>query len=136
MREVKPVKYEEWNCRGEDEAVCPYCGHSNDIVLENNDIEGEKNEMECGECEKTFIYSFSVSVSFDTEPFENYYLRERAKLVKRIKSLESDPQKYDWQKEQALRLRHEIESLDRDIEKILEEETDEEKTEISAATRT
>jgi len=137
MREVKPVKYDEWNCSGEDEAVCPYCGHSNDIVLESHNYctEGEEKQTKCEECEKTFVYSFSVSVTYSTEPFENYYLREREKLVQRLIHFENEPVIYKWQDEAALRTKDDIESLDKRIEKILEEETHEEETENSAGTR-
>ena len=121
MIEVKEVEYEEWECQGNDDAVCPYCGDKNDIVLEAGDSEGYENRIECGECEKTFSYSFSVSVTFDTEPYENYYIRERKNLARRIDSLERDSQEYSWQKAQLLHLRRKQDALDREIQEVLQE---------------
>ena len=121
MNEVKEVEYEEWECQGNDDAVCPYCGYKNDIVLDDGDSEGDVNETECGECEKTFWYSFSVSVTFDTMPSENHYIRQSETLARRINSLERVSQEYSWQEEQLLRLRQRKDALDRKIQEVLQE---------------
>lgn len=121
MIEVKEVEYDKWKCGGNDDAVCPYCGYKNDIVLEVGDLEGDENETECGECEKTFWYSFSVSVTFDTMPSENHYIRQSETLARRINSLERDSQEYSWQEEQLLRLRQRKDALDRKIQEVLQE---------------
>ena len=134
MREVKPVKYKVWNFTANDEAVCPYCEHGNEIEVED-ERDGEEFEIECGGCDRTFVYSCNFSVSFDTKPLENYYLEEREKLVQRLIHFENEPEIYKWQDEAALRTKDDIERLDKRIGKILEEETHEEETENSAGTR-
>ena len=47
---------------------CPYCGHWCDVCHDDGlgYEEGEKHEMQCGECEKNFI--FYTSISYDYEP--------------------------------------------------------------------
>ena len=53
-----------------DYVVCPYCGHAMDTCYGYEDFpelyeEGE-HEIECGECEKTFILETMVSYSYET----------------------------------------------------------------------
>lgn len=48
------------------DVFCPYCNHEQEI---NHDDgygyeEGETHEQECGECDKTFIFTTFVSYSY------------------------------------------------------------------------
>lgn len=57
-----------------DYVVCPYCGHAMDTCYGYEDFpelyeEGE-HEIECGECEKTFILETMVSYSYETRRTE------------------------------------------------------------------
>jgi DNA-directed RNA polymerase subunit RPC12/RpoP len=47
---------------------CPYCGHGQDVCHDDgqNYAEDETHEMECYECEKTFVFSTSISFCYDS----------------------------------------------------------------------
>jgi hypothetical protein len=51
-----------------DDLECPYCGHWGDVCHDDGFgyEEGEKHEMQCRECEKSFV--FYTSISYDYEP--------------------------------------------------------------------
>ena len=49
--------------------VCPYCHHPQDI---NHDDgygyeEGQTHQQECGQCEKTFAYTTSISYHYEAD---------------------------------------------------------------------
>lgn len=46
---------------------CPYCGHHQDVCHDDGQgySESENHEMECAECEKTFVFQTSISFSYD-----------------------------------------------------------------------
>jgi len=71
------------------------------------------------------MYRVRVSVEFDSQPVENYYLKERQRLQDRIERYEIDDEPYTWQKEMILQSKQDLAQLDKRIEEILEEETDE-----------
>lgn len=119
MIDVKEVEYNEVDCSCNSEAVCPYCGHGNEIILEN-ESEGEAEEIECGNCEKTFMYTLRISVDYDTQPVENYYLKERQRLQNRIERYEIDDEPFTWQKELVLQLKHDLVQFDKWMERLIE----------------
>ncbi len=47
---------------------CPYCDHEQEVCHDDGENigEGETHQMECYECEKTFV--FNTSISFFYEP--------------------------------------------------------------------
>lgn len=47
---------------------CPYCNHGQEVCHDDGEgySEDEAHQMECYECEKTFV--FHTSISFDYEP--------------------------------------------------------------------
>lgn len=119
MINVKEVEFDEWDCTGEDDAVCPYCGHNNEIILDG-EREGEQVETECGSCEKTFMYGFFTSVTYDTQPVENYYLEERERILNRIDRYEIDNEPYTWQKELVKQSNQDLVQLDEWMESLIE----------------
>lgn len=119
MIDVKEVDYHELDCSYNNEAVCPYCGHDNEIILEN-EYDGDENETECANCEKIFMYRVRVSVEFDSQPAENYYLKERQRLQDRIDRYEIDDEPYTWQKELVLQLKQDLVQLDKWIDRLIE----------------
>lgn len=46
---------------------CPYCGAGNDICHDDGFgyAEGVKHEMQCHECEKTFVFETSISFYYE-----------------------------------------------------------------------
>ena len=119
MIDVKEVEFDELDCSYNNEAVCPYCSHDNVIILDGED-DGDENETECANCEKIFMYRVRVSVEFDSQPVENYYLKERQRLQSRIERYEIDDEPYKWQKEMALRSKRELAQLDKWMERLIE----------------
>lgn len=60
---------DKWDFWGVSSPKCPHCGE--DIEVPANDLyelyeEGEHDDIECPNCERTFIVSTSISYSFDT----------------------------------------------------------------------
>jgi hypothetical protein len=51
---------------GEDAIVCPHCGHEDRDSSEWNGGDEGDGEEECGECERAFIVSRHISVSYST----------------------------------------------------------------------
>ena len=51
-----------------DDLKCPYCGQGQDVCHDDGFgyEESKAHEMECMECEKTFV--FQTSISFDYSP--------------------------------------------------------------------
>lgn len=48
---------------------CPYCGAGQDICHDDGQgyAEGERHEQECSECEKTFVFTTSISFYYEAE---------------------------------------------------------------------
>lgn len=87
---VKNVDYNNYDCSGTSEAVCPYCGNKTYIEAEDYNVDEEPEEIQCRNCNKYFVYSTNITVTFNTEPYENYYLRE----VKYLKDKQERFKKY------------------------------------------
>ena len=52
--------------------TCPYCGHKESDSWEvTGDHDGDKNEIECYECGKTFEFVTNIDVSYTSYPKEN-----------------------------------------------------------------
>ncbi len=47
-------------------SILPYCGYQFTDSWEMQDAQDKEIPIECGECEKTFIYSTDYSVTFST----------------------------------------------------------------------
>lgn len=59
---------EEWDCYGEYECVCPYCGEEASDSWELGSGREEDGEMECGHCNRLFHWSREISVTYSTTP--------------------------------------------------------------------
>lgn len=55
----------ESDCLCTHDPVCPYCGTEQSDFWE---VSGEDGEYECGECERTFMWSRYVEVTYSTKP--------------------------------------------------------------------
>ena len=82
---IKKVEYDSYECEGNDDIVCPYCGFKNSAEDLDEYSEGEDFEYECAECEKVFMAHPHYSVSYDSEPFENYAADKIERMDKNIK---------------------------------------------------
>lgn len=82
MLKIKKVEYDELDCSGNSYARCPYCGEKNyaDESLEDE----ESCEMECDACEKTFVCEADYTVTYKTQPYENWVIDEIARLERKI----------------------------------------------------
>jgi len=56
---------------------CPYCGHieRDDWEIDFGGIEGDA-ELTCGKCERDYLCSRSVNVSYSTHPLPNNVIGE------------------------------------------------------------
>lgn len=102
MREIKEVEYDETDCFANDEAKCPYCGHKCELIGEDYGAQDEEQEMQCFECDKTFIYTTDYSVTFSTEPYENWILREIKNSERQLRNLKDDMEKAPDNRKQGL----------------------------------
>lgn len=59
---------DEWDCRGTDEPVCPYCGAEQGDFWEVSGNSESDGEHECGSCSRKFTWSCVVSVAYTTTP--------------------------------------------------------------------
>ena len=87
-REIKKVEYDEWKCLANSEAICPYCGCENYIEPETYKGQDEETIEECGNCGKTFVHQIDYNITFSSEPYENWVLREINNYEGQIKNLE------------------------------------------------
>ena len=53
----------EIRCDYTDNITCPYCGHEREADGDDNHTE-DSEETECYNCEKSFLYRASISVSW------------------------------------------------------------------------
>ncbi|MEQ8636868.1 hypothetical protein [Gimesia maris] len=49
------------------EVECPYCEHVQEVDYDIGNEDGAIDEMECGKCEKTFIFTTSISVDYEPQ---------------------------------------------------------------------
>lgn len=95
MIEIKKVNYDDLKCCGnEDEAICPYCGEAN--YIEPDDYKGQDEEAfeECVNCGKTFVHQINYKISFTSEPYENWGLREIKWRSERLKEYKDSNEKF------------------------------------------
>lgn len=64
---------------------CPYCGHEQEVCHDDgkNYEEDATNQMDCYECEKTFV--FSTVISFDYYPYKADCLNGSEHRMKPVK---------------------------------------------------
>lgn len=55
----------EWECYGNDECICPYCGAENGDSWELSDDSGQ---TPCGTCGRDFFYERQIAVEYSTSP--------------------------------------------------------------------
>lgn len=85
---IKKVEYDDIQCfANEDYAVCPYCGYENYIEPDYYLSQDEEEFEVCGECERTFVHQINYTVTFTSEPLENYYLDTKKRKLERIEYL-------------------------------------------------
>lgn len=123
MIEVKRFEpeYDEIDLFGNDLPICPYCKSHNDTSdLDSRDE--ETTETECDHCGKVFMYTPRVSVTYDTIPYENWYMDKRERLINHKNKLESIEIKSPWTETSIKRLTQGIEELDKEAERILGEQ--------------
>lgn len=85
---IKKVEYDDIQCfANEDYAVCPYCGYENYIEPDCYLGQDEEEFEVCGECERTFVHQINYTVTFTSEPLENYYLDTKKRKLERIEYL-------------------------------------------------
>lgn len=85
---IKKVEYDDIQCfANEDYAVCPYCGYENYIEPDCYLSQDEEEFEVCGECERTFVHQINYTVTFTSEPLENYYLDAKKRKLERIEYL-------------------------------------------------
>jgi DNA-directed RNA polymerase subunit RPC12/RpoP len=66
---IEPAKkISEWDYQYENDITCPYCGYKDRDSWEHHMRDGDTEEIECGQCEKTFDVSCDVSVTYTSEP--------------------------------------------------------------------
>jgi hypothetical protein len=99
MIEIKPVEYDEYECLGEKQAICPYCGCKNNVDYEDYGNQDENQLDYCGRCSKYFIRQTNYRITFTTQPVENFYIEEKEMLLKRINKLENEVAKDDMDKQ-------------------------------------
>ena len=87
-REIKEVEYDDLKCFRNSDAVCPYCGYENYIEGENYKGQDEETAEECGNCGKAFVHTIDYNITFSSEPYENWALREINNYKRQIKHYE------------------------------------------------
>lgn len=99
MKEITKVNYNRIKCSNEHKAICPYCEYENKVDAEDYGDQDENQLDYCCNCEKQFIRQINYTVTFSTEPVENYYIREKERLQNRIECLKSEFAKDDAEKQ-------------------------------------
>ena len=66
---------EETDTGSSDYVICPYCGYAMDTRYRYEDFpelyEEDDHEIECPECEKTYIMNTSISYYYETRKVED-----------------------------------------------------------------
>lgn len=59
-------RYNTW---GNDDAVCPYCGHKHEDMWDRSmgSNDGDSDKMVCDSCDRTFIVTVNTSISYTTD---------------------------------------------------------------------
>ena len=120
--EIKEIEYDEYDCYNNDEAVCPYCGYKCELIGEDYGGQDEELEMECFDCGKTFIYTTDYSVTFSTEPYENWVLSEMKSRKRHIQNYKDDMNEAPEDRSEGLNkeyYRWIIEKYERDFEELV-----------------
>ncbi len=55
----------EWDCKGNDACVCPYCGEEDDASWE---LISDSGTTTCGSCGRDFNYERVIDVNYSTSP--------------------------------------------------------------------
>ena len=90
MSEIKEIGYDEIRSSYNDKAICPYCGYENYVEGEDYGNQDEEQPDVCGSCQRHFVRVMQISITFNSEPVENFYLHEKERIEKQIKSYEKD----------------------------------------------
>ena len=81
MKELKEVEFDESACKSDCNAICPYCKSETYVEGDCFDRQDEENIEECGNCGKKFVNTINYSVTFSSEPYENWLISQ-IKLIK------------------------------------------------------
>lgn len=120
---IKEVEYDNIQCYGNSEAVCPYCGCKNYVETESYGDQDDETVEECGSCGKYYVHTIDYSITFSSEPYENYYIRKRKHLEKQHKRYElniKENHNVEYYKMLLNNTQKEILELDREAREILE----------------
>lgn len=120
--EIKEIEYDEYDCNSNGEAVCPYCGYKCELIGEDYGDQDEELEMECFDCGKTFIYTTDYSVTFSTEPYENWILSEMKNCKRCIQNYKDDMDKAPEDRNEGLNKEYYkwiIEKYEKDFEELV-----------------
>ena len=100
MKELKKVVYDENKCNHNYEAVCPYCGCDNQIESEDYKGQDEETIEECENCGKKFIHTIDYCITFTSEPYENWLIRQIESSKDEIKDYkrQADNTQDAWEK--------------------------------------
>lgn len=77
----------EWDCCGNDECVCPYCGAENGDSWE---LSGDSGITECGTCGRPFSYERCISVDYSTSPIMGPHRQCETYVRSELEHLESE----------------------------------------------
>ncbi len=66
MTKKEYEKIKEWDCKYEEDLICPYCGHKHSDSFEFYGEDETEMEMECHDCGKEFIYHTNIEYSLSS----------------------------------------------------------------------
>lgn len=131
-REIKEVEYDDLKCFGNSDAVCPYCGCENYIEPEDYGGQDEETVEECDNCGKTFVHQIDYNITFTSEPYENWVLREIKNLEGSIRNCQDDMNKAPTDRSEGLNkeyyqrivdhIQNELDKLLKEAEEVLSDE--------------
>lgn len=123
---IKKIEYDDMQCLAiVDYAVCPYCGYENYIEPDYYLGQDEEEFEVCGECERTFVHQINYTVTFTSEPLENYYLDTKKRKLKRIEYLKEKIKGGEFKETYLAQLGHakkELEEFEKEMLEMLEVE--------------
>lgn len=85
---IKKQEYKKAICSQNPMIVCPYCQSRNTIINDMVIIDKHVSDYQCGQCDHMFSVQTNVSITFNTEPYENYYLKRKEQLLRKKKEIE------------------------------------------------
>lgn len=91
LQDLKPYE-SEYDLDYNDSIICPYCGHKNDITDAN--YEEDDHEWQCKNCGKEFMYSPNISISWSSEPMEDYFIGKKKNIERHIEFLKEQERDY------------------------------------------